>query len=684
MRYRYWEPQHEIIVMKISYNWLKEFVDIPVDAQALGQRVTQVGLAMESCDAVDGDSLLELDVTTNRPDCLNHLGVAREVSAIYGTAIRKPEFKVKEGAKPASDVFSISIEDPDLCGRYCGRYIAGVKIGPSPDWLKKRLEVVGVRSINNVADITNYVMMELGHPMHAFDADKLEGRQIIVRRAALDEKLTTLDGVERQLNPSVLVIADASKPVALAGIMGGGDTEISASTVNVFLESAYFSPTSIRKTARTLGMTTEASYRFERGADVEMAGVACDRAAAMIQELAGGEIFRGTIDVYPGKPNPVHVSLRSARVMEALGAAVSDDVIERIFTRLDLKPFKTPNGWMVEVPTFRVDLATEEDLLEEIARHHGFDKFPATMPPSRGLGSLLPHEARTRHLRNTLSATGYSEIYTYSFSNEELERRFYPDVDPVRLLNPMSEEESILRTSLIPGMLRTVQWNLNRSNRDLQLYELSKVYRSGGERRTLILGACGGLRTASVHDTRHEFDFFTLKGDIEEILRGFNAPMRLTTDNIPKYYHPGRFARIGHLAIFGELHPSYAEPFKFRQRVYLAEIDLELLLAGSATRQIDQIPRYPAIRRDFSLLLDKGTQYGAVQRTISGTGIPELVRVEPFDRMESGSFPETKYSLSISVVYQSAERTLTDVEVESFDKKILQALAERLGAELRK
>ncbi len=670
--------------MKISYNWLKEYVEVPVDAQALGQRVTQIGLALESCESLDGDSVLELDVTTNRPDCLNHLGVAREVSAIYGTPIRKPEFKLKEGSKAAADVFSISIEDADLCGRYCGRYIAGVKIGPSPDWLKKRLEALGVRAINNVADVTNYVMLELGHPMHAFDADKVAGQQIIVRRAGLGEKLTTLDGIERELNPSNLVIADSEKAVALAGVMGGGDSEISSSTTNVFLESAYFSPNSIRKTARTLGMTTEASYRFERGADVEMASFACDRAAAMIQELAGGEILKGTIDVYPGKPKPVTVSLRRERIAGKLGIPIDDATVERIFTRLEFKPKKNTEGWTVEAPTFRVDLSMEEDLIEEIARHYGFDQFPATFPATRGAGSLLPHEARTRQLRNALSATGYSEIYTWSFSNEELERRFYPDIEPVHLQNPMSEEESILRTSLVPGMLKTLQWNQNRGNRDLQLYELSKVYYAGGEHRTLTLGACGELRMTGVHDTRRDFDFFVLKGDIEEILRSFNVPMHLTTDNIPKYYHPGRFARVGHLAMFGELHPNYAEPFKFRQRVYLAEIDLQLLLSNSGARPVDQIPKFPAIRRDFSLVLDKGTQYGAVQKTIAGTGISEIVRVEPFDRMESGSFPETKYSLSISVVYQSTDRTLTDVEVEGFDRKILQALEERLGAQLRK
>jgi len=670
--------------MKISYSWLQEFVDIPVDAQTLGQRITHVGLALESLEERDGGSVLDLDVTTNRPDCLNHLGVAREVRAIYGGPFRKPNFQLKEAAKAASEVFSISIADSELCGRYCGRYIAGVKIGPSPDWLKKRLEAVGVRSINNVADITNYVMMELGHPMHAFDADKLGGRQIIVRRAGLDEKLTTLDGVERALNPSILVIADANKPVALAGIMGGGESEITGSTTNVLLESAYFNPGSIRKTARTLGMTTEASYRFERGADIEMAAFACDRAALLIQELAGGEVLRGMIDVYPGEAKAASVNLRRDRIARVLGAAVDDAVVNEIFERLELKPVQTATGWTVEVPTFRVDLAGEEDLLEEIARHHGFDKFPATLPASRGFGSPLPHESRVRRLRGFLSAAGYSEITTYSFGNEQMEKRFYPDIDPLRLRNPMSEETTILRTSLIPGMLSTLQWNLNRGIRNLQLYEFSKVYWNGGERRTLLLGACGNLRMASVHETLREFDFFVLKGDIEELLAGFNTPVRLTTDNIPKYYHPGRFARVGHLAMFGELHPEYAEPFKFRQRVYMAEIDIELLLGSSENRQIEQIPKYPAVKRDFSLLLEKGTQYATVHRTIAGAGISELIRVEPFDRMESGPFPETKYSLSVSVVYQSAERTLTDVEVEGFDKRIIDILEKRLGAHLRK
>ena len=287
--------------MKISYNWLKEFVDIGENPQELGTRFTSVGLAVDALETIGSDFVYELDVATNRPDCLSHIGVGREAGAIYGSRLRPPKFELRGAETRAGDVFSVSIADPDLCGRYCARYIEGVRIGPSPPWLKTRLESLGVRSINNVADITNYVMLELGQPLHAFDADTLHGRQIIVRRADVDEKMTTLDGVERQLNPSVLLIADKNRAVAIAGVMGGAATEISPTTKNVLLESANFNPLSIRKTSRAIGLSTEASYRFERGADIEMARFACDRTAALIGELADGKIYRDVIDLYPGR-----------------------------------------------------------------------------------------------------------------------------------------------------------------------------------------------------------------------------------------------------------------------------------------------------------------------------------------------------------------------------------------------
>jgi phenylalanyl-tRNA synthetase beta chain len=684
--------------MKISLNWLKEFVDIPEDVRLLSRKVTGVGLAVESVEAAAVDTILEVDVTTNRPDCLNHLGVAREVSAIYGARLRKPVIELGEAGPNTADVFSISVADPDLCERYCGRYIAGVRIGASPAWLKERLEAVGVRSINNVADVTNYVLMELGQPLHAFDADTLKGRQIIVRRAEVGEKMMTLDGVERELNPSILVIADAERAVAVAGVMGGAETEISSSTTNVLLESACFNSLSIRKTSRALALSTEASYRFERGADVEMARLACDRAARMIQELAGGQVYRGVIDVYPERRKPAAAALRRRRIETFLGGPVEDAIVERILSRLEFEVSRTDEGWLLRVPSFRVDVSREEDLLEEVARHHGYDKFPSTLPVWSGSGSYVPLEAGERLLRNLLSSCGYSETIGLAFSDESIEGRFRPNAEPVKFLNPMSEDHSILRTSLVPTMLRAIQWNLNRGIRDMQLYELGKVYQPGDERRSLIIAGTGALRPRGVHDTEKDFDFFDLKGDVEHVLETFGVELDLNGPGIrarsgeerdphgeiPAYYHPLRSAGFGSAAVFGELHPEYAESFKLRQRVYIAELDVDNVLKSRERRMAQAIPRFPSIRRDLSLLLDKATRYADVHAVVAGAGVPELIRIEPFDRLESGSFPDSKYSLSILLVYQSTERTLTDSEVEKYDRQILTLLEDRLGAALRK
>ena len=667
--------------MKISYKWLKEFVDIPESEQQLRQKLTSVGLAVDALDQAADDFIFELDVATNRPDCLGHVGVAREVAAIYGTDLRMPKCEMREEQKRVAEVFSISIEDPEQCGRYCGRYIDGVKIGPSPDWLRNRLEALGVRSINNVADITNYVMLELSQPLHAFDADTLARHQIIVRRARSGEKMTTLDGVERNLDPSMLMIADAGRSIAVAGLMGGAETEISPQTSNVLLESANFNPFSIRKTSRAMGLSTEASYRFERGADIEMARFACDRAAALIGELAGGKVYRDVIDIYPGRKPPAVAKLRRKRIQSFLGASVDDSIVERIFQRLGFKSTATSDGWSVEVPAHRMDIALEEDLLDEIARHHGFDKFPSTLPAYGGFGSGLELEGEERLLRNRVAAHGYSEVVTMAFSDEPAERRFRPAADPVKLMNPMAEDEDILRTSLLPSMLRTVQWNLNRGVRDLHLCEVGQIYRVGAEERWLILAATGSLRPKSVHETERPFNFYDVKGDVEDILQAFDVDLRLSPQQPPAYYHPGRFARVGDIVMFGELHQEYAELFKLRQRIYIAELSLDAILRSRKVHQVEAIPRFPSIRRDLSLLVDRSLHYGQIRNAIPG--IRELVKVEPFDRMESGPFPESKYSLSISLFYQSSERTLTDAEAEEFDAKVLAAL-KPMGVEQRK
>ena len=569
------------------------------------------------------------------------------------------------------------------CARYCGRYIADVKIGPSPEWLKARLEALGVRPINNVADVTNYVMLELGQPLHAFDADTLEGRQVIVRRADFEERITTLDAVERQLNPSMLVIADAKRAIAVAGVMGGAETEISSATKNVLLESANFDPLSIRKTSRALGLSTEASYRFERGADVEMARFACDRAAALIHDLAGGILYRDVIDVYPRRRTPVIATLRRKRIEAFLGTPVQDAVVDRIFERLGFESRHTHDSWSVEVPSHRVDISREEDLLEEIARHHGFDKFTATLPKWSGYGSGLRFESEERALRDRLAAAGFFEIVPMAFSDESTERKFRPNTDPVKLMNPMAEDEAVLRTSLVPSMLRTIQWNANRGIRDVQLYELGKVYRDGGENRSLIIAATGALRMKSVHEAERDFNFYDLKGDVEDLLDAFNVTLQPDRDSLPAYYHPGRAVRLGDMLVFGELHPDYAREYKLKHRILIAEFDVELLFESRTRPATEAVPRFPSIRRDFSLLLNKGSRYSDVEQAVRQVSIPELVRLEPFDRLESGPFPQSKYALAISLTYQSPERTLTDQEVDDFGKRILDSLRKRLGAELR-
>jgi phenylalanyl-tRNA synthetase beta chain len=607
--------------MKVSYNWLQEFVEITESPIELADRFTNIGLAVDAMETPGDDTVFELDVATNRPDCLSHLGVAREIAAIYGSELRPPKVELRGNDKRAEEVFSISIADADLCARYCGRYIANVRIEPSPEGLKARLEALGVRSINNVADVTNYVMLELGQPLHAFDADTLEGQQIIVRRASFDEKMTTLDCIERELNPSMLVIADANRAVAVAGVMGGAETEISQSTTNVLLESANFDPVSIRKTSRALGLASEASYRFERGADAEMARFACNRAAALIEELAGGSAYTDVIDVYPRKRRAVIATLRRRKIESFLGAPVADSIVDRILRRLGFTITRTHDGWSVEVPSHRLDIVREEDLLEEIARHHGFDKFPSTLPKWSGDGSGLPTESAERLLRNRLAAAGYSETIPMAFSDSPTERKFRPNVEPVTLMNPMAEDEAILRTSLVPSMLRTIQWNANRGIRDVQLYEIGKAYLSDGESRSVILAATGFLRSKSVHEAEREFNFYDLKGDVADLLDTFTVKFHQESSALPDYYHPGRAARVGDVLVFGELHPDYAREYKLKSRVYIAELDLQLLFESKALGSIAAVPRFPSVRRDFSLLLNKSARYSDVEKAVRTPGV---------------------------------------------------------------
>src|ERR1043165_8514969 len=465
--------------MFISYDWLKDFLDVELGAAKLRDRLTMVGLAIDAVETYGADSVLDVEVPSNRPDCLSHIGIAREVSVIESKPLRSPKTYPLRGEGAAASLTSVEIKDPDLCPRYAARLVRGVKIGPSPDWLAKRLETIGQRPINNVADITNYVLHELGQPLHAFDFAKLGGRRIVVRRAAPGEKLKTLDGVERTLTADMLVIADAEKPVALAGIMGGEDSEIWAQTKDVLIESAYFDPNSVRQTARKLGMDTEASRRFERGADREGVLRAQERCVQLICELAGGVATEDAIDVYPEPLAERIIDLRPERIPGLTSLTVETDEIIRILTGLGFERVGGSEGRMIfKVPSWRVDVEQEQDLVEEVARHTGYDKIGSELPPSNSSGEYQPSEMKQRSLRRALNAFGYDEAISFSFIQQDDRFELLPSLESnqPQLANPIIEDAAWMRSTLLPGLLSSVRHNFNHGIRDVRLFEIGRIF----------------------------------------------------------------------------------------------------------------------------------------------------------------------------------------------------------------
>jgi len=678
--------------MKISVNWLREFVDIASDPRQLKSDLTMIGLNTESLAQAGNDWVLDVEVTTNRPDCLSHYGVARELATHYRQSLKKLEFSVKESGGPAQGVVAIEISDPDLCARYCGRVVQNVQVKPSPDWLVKRLEAVGQRPINNVADATNYVLMELGHPLHAFDLSRLKQQKIIVRRAKPGEPLRTLDGVERTLTRDNLVIADGTHPVALAGVMGGEESEISPSTHAVLLESAWFEPVSIRRTSKSQGMHTEASHRFERGADIQMAPLALDRTTALIQEIAGGEILAGMIDAYP---RPIHrpdLSLGRSEITRILGAEIPGEEVERILRSLGFQVEREDcESWRVSVPSFRVDVSREVDLVEEVARHVGYDRLPSrvrTAPPRVEKDTTRD---KVMTISSLLVGLGYHEIIAPSMVDPAESERFSVST-PVVLANPLSQDASAMRTSAIPSMLRAIRWNLDRDTDDARLFELGKTYNRSAqgvpeEHPVLTLGATGHRRPASVYDSEAPLDFFDLKGDLESILEAFEIPAWDFEPVGPSYLEAGRAGGMRSqgvkLAAFGMIHQDLGREYKLRQAIWVAEIDFERLLDFPLrSRKYQPISKYPAVERDFSLVLPDELPYAHLSSAIVGLALEEIRGYYPVDRFRGGTIPPQHYSLLLRVTFQSQARTLTSEEVAGLSQRLLTVL-QGLGAQLR-
>jgi phenylalanyl-tRNA synthetase beta chain len=685
--------------MYISFEWLKELTETRLSPEELRERLTMVGLAIDAVEQHGGDAVLDVEVPSNRPDCLSHVGIAREVAVIENGRMHLPAGKQIKTEGRAESLTSVEIKDLDLCPRYAARLVRGVKIGPSPHWLAKRLETIGQRPINNVADITNYVLHELGQPLHAFDFEKLGGRRIIVRRAAAGEKLKTLDGVERMLTADMLVIADAEKAVALAGIMGGEHSEISSATKDVLIESAYFNPQSVRQTARQLGMDTEASRRFERGADCEGVLKAQQRCVELICEIAGGVATDDAIDVYP-HPLPERViGLRPERVPALTSLTVEPNEIVRILTGLGFKPAPKPHT-AYYVPTWRIDVEQEEDLVEEVARHSDFRKIGEELPPSNASGEYQPTEMKQRSLRRALNAFGFDEAINFSFIQQESRFELIPSLAGhesaiPQLANPIIEDAAWMRGTLLPGLLNSVRHNFNHGIRDVRLFEIGRIFSisTAGElpQENLALGlvATGGALEEDRPQAERELDFFDLKGALEAGVDWMNlSPLTFTPASV-RHLRVGQSAQIKSgdgtaLGTIGRLAENIAAAYKFRQPVYVLELDLGALLNGPVkTIQYSPLPRYPSVMRDISLLVNRNVALDEIFAAVRKQEVADCRSVRLVGTFEGGNIQSSKRSVTLRLEYRSDERTLRDEEVEEYHSRLTSRLLETFGAEQR-
>jgi phenylalanyl-tRNA synthetase beta chain len=678
-------------------------------ARELGLSEDASGLLILPTDAVPGtpiaaalkleDVLFEVNVTPNRPDALSHLGIAREVAAALGVPLKRPAAAAREGGPPAAEAVKVRIEAPEKCARYAARVVEGVTIGPSPLWLQRRLERCGIRAISNVVDVTNLVLLELGHPLHAFDLDQVAGAEIVVRTARPGEKLTTLDGKERLLDADDLLIADRDRGSALAGVMGGGVSEISAVTRRVLVESAWFQPATIRRTAKRHGLHTEASHRFERGADPGMVVAALDRCAALIAELAGGTVRPGLVDAQP-KPAPrTTVRLRWRRPGQLLGLEVPANDTRRILGGLGFIERESDGegaGW--EVPSWRVDVSIEEDLVEELVRTIGFQAIPETLPRlALDTPALAPRLEAQARIRSALEGQGFREVVSYAFVEPLDLEAFHPGVKPVALRNPISAELAVMRTSVVPSLLRAASHNRRQGRDAARLYEVATAFwpRAGVERdppaleRPVVAAVMTGRRSPLSWAVGGEpADFHDLKGVVEGLLAALGATARYQQAGreVP-WLHPRAAALVlaadgARLGALGELHPRVAKAFDLPRGVLAFELDEAALLAASRlVPGYRPIPRLPAVLRDLAVVVDEPVAAAAVTALVGEEPLCEEVTL--FDVYRGAPLAPGRKSLAMAIRYRAADRTLTDAEADAAHARIVERLQRAVGAELR-
>ena len=679
--------------MKLSSSWIRDFVDLKVDNATLAHDLTSIGIAVEGITGEGDSTVFEMEIGTNRPDAMNHYGVAREASAFYDLTLKPYAAKLP----PFTDLagMTITVDDGRYCPRFTARVVRDVTIKASPAKIAQRLGLLDQRPINNAVDATNYVLWESGKPTHVFDLDLLEGRRIVVRFARAGETLKTLDGVVRKLTTEDLVVCDAKKPVGLAGVMGGYDTMITDRTRNILIESAWWDPATVRKMSKRHGLHTDASHRFERGADYESTLVSTNRVAELVLSSAGGTLVGDAIDVVVGRRDQAPIVLNMTEVHRILGKDLTAQEVVRILSRLgfDTTPGRQEGEeFEVTIPSWRLDVEREIDVIEEIARLYGYDRFPNTLPAFSGAVVELPDAPKDAKLRSSLLGLGYDEAVSLNFISLE-DAKIFSRSEPMTLANPLSEEASVMRTSLVPGMLDMLAYNLNRGTDDVRLFEAGHVYEADGagaaEPKQICFAATGNALPVNVNrpSEARPIGFYDVKGDVEDLLSSFTSKALHYDTEVAAYFHPGRAARAvldgTVVAQFGQLHPDVAGARKLRQDVFVAELFLDPLYEHELRApRYQALPRYPTVERDFSFVFADRVLFEQIERAVNKVKLAELRSFTPAEIFRGGNVPPGKYSILLRAVFQSNDRTLREDEVAQWSGRIIKVL-EGLGGVLR-
>jgi len=685
--------------MKASINWLKEFVDFSISPSEIAHALTMAGLEVEGIvpsSQEEGDYILEINVTPNRPDCLSIIGISREISVILGLTLKQrinPVLK-EEGSGPF-----IEVKDTSLCPRYSSRVIRGIKVGRSPEWIVKRLEAHGLRPVNNIVDITNYVLLEMGHPLHAFDLDKLAGSRIVVKTAGSADKFLTLDNKEKDLKSDMLLIWDAEKPVAIAGVMGGLNSEVTSSTVNILLESAYFNPVSIRRTSKSLNQGTESSYRFERGADINNVVLALDRAVELIVDIAGGRATKLT-DIYPLTHSARPVPVKLKKVNNILGVEIEPSRLEKMLKGIGSEIKKTEDEIIVAPPSFRHDIQQDMDVIEEVARLYGYNNIPSTLPL---VEMRLPAENIqwdfVKRIKGSMKGSGFYEVINYSFLNPLVLDKLKLSKDDIRrkliyVKNPLRKEDEALRTTLIPAMLENVRLNISRGEKAIRLFEVSNIFLHTGENlpheRLMMAAVYLDDRRERLWHSKHD-GFYDLKGAAENLfieLKIRDYFFLQDSSLIEPYMHPGKsgIIKAGNKIVgsLGTLHPEVLQDFEIDAAITILEIDINSILSFTSQKiKYRPLPKYPYIERDIAIIVSEGITKEDAEKAIFSVNSDLIEAVHLFDVYTGKPIPSGKKSLAFSIRYRAGDRTLTDSEVNQLHSEILCRLEAELKAEVR-